>query len=107
MRDHLRSKLFEKAKNHHTGQRKTFCGNTGAVVDCGPRECHYLEGLCRQKLGEVVEKHRPILQVLRNNIQKKSDRTGASPRDLAMQDYGDLIGLLVGLIDNGKDGNHA
>lgn len=94
------------AMSRRPGQPKTFCGTTGAIVDCGPRECHQLEGLCRQKLGEVVAKHRPILRLLRNNIQKKSERTGLSLRDLAMQDYGDLVGLLVGLVEE-SEGSHT
>jgi len=103
MRENLKARITSKIITRRPGQSRTFCGTTGNIVDCGPKECHQLEGICRQKLGEVVAKHRPILRLLRDNIQKKSERTGISSRDLAMQDYGDLVGLLVGLVDDGKE----
>lgn len=83
--------------------KKKFCGSVGGlIVDCGRGECHRLEDQCRQTLLDIVEKHRPILESLRDHIERKSDRTGISVRDLAIRDCGDMVGLLVGLVNTPK-----
>lgn len=107
MHNKIKLLLRAKPKRNRVEDGKTFCGhNGGSVVNCRPGECYRLENLCRHKLKGLAEKHYSLLQFLYDHSLKQSGDTGVPVQEVAVQQYGDIVGALVGIVAE-KEQRHA
>lgn len=108
MREAARLRIMARIKARKPISHKKFCGHSRDIVDCPPRECRQIEGICPKDLDLVLKIHRPILEALREQADKKSKRTGSPLGTIAIQDYGHLVGVLVCLLNaNTENSGHA
>jgi hypothetical protein len=99
MREAARERVLARINNRKPTSHKKFCGTTGAIVDCSPHECYRLENTCYKELRALVQKHRPLLEALRDHVIQKSNLSSIHAREVATREYGDLVGLLIGFVD--------
>lgn len=107
MHNAIKQRLKARSGRNRVEKGKTFCGhNGGSVVHCRPGECYRLENLCRHKLKNMAEKHQSLLQALRDHALQQSNDSGIPVREIAIRQYGDIVGTLVEMVAE-KEQHHA
>ena len=82
-----------------------FCGkNGGELVECGPGECYQHRGECKQHLRGLIQINHHHLQRLRRElIVIRGELTPQAMKEAATEEYGDVVGLLICLMQEEKN----